>query len=130
MPPSLAAAAKANIRHLKNSQVEREQHALAINRTKEALLKAEVTFVDNGTHIIIIPIGDPALSRRASQLLMERHNIFVQHINYPTVPKGSERLRITPTPFHTEIMIEQLITALQDVLSELGLYNKVLAEIA
>ncbi|MEO0347809.1 MAG: 5-aminolevulinate synthase [Pseudomonadota bacterium] len=119
LPPSLAAAARANIAHLKQSQTERDAHYKSVNRTKNAFKKAGIKFVDRGSHILIVPIGDPVLCRNASKRLMTEYGIFVQHINYPTVPKGSERLRITPTRFHTEDMLNTLVEALTTTLESL-----------
>ena len=124
LPPSITEAAKESIRYLKISNKERDKHKNVIAKTKESLRKKGINILENQSHIIPIIIGDPNLTRKASNLLIERHNIFVQHINFPTVKKGSERLRITPTPYHTDEMIEGLANALVDVFAELGIKTK------
>jgi len=121
LPPVITAAAKASIVHLKNSDAERLKHQEVVAKVKKSFKKAGIGFYNNKSHIVPIIIGDPEKTRLASQLLIDRHSIFVQHINFPTVPRGTERLRITPTPAHTDQMIEQLTLALVDVFSELGI---------
>ena len=121
LPPVITAAAKASILHLKNSDTERIKHQEVVAKVKESFKIAGIGFFPNKSHIVPIIIGDPEKTRLASQLLIDRHSIFVQHINFPTVPRGTERLRITPTPAHTDQMIEQLTLALVDVFSELGI---------
>lgn len=121
LPPPVAAAATASIRHLKTSQVERRLHRMQVAKTKEALLASGLPVLHNDTHIIPVVVGDPARCKLASDALLHRHGIYVQPINYPTVPVGTERLRITPTPFHDDSLIEQLRAALVEVWTELGL---------
>ncbi|PCJ23659.1 MAG: 5-aminolevulinate synthase [Rickettsiales bacterium] len=124
LPPAVTAAATASIRHLKDSDVEREKHHDSVENVKNYFKEAGIEFLKNQTHIIPIIIGDPKLTAKASKMLVEEHNIFVQHINYPTVPKGTERLRITPTPAHTKQMAQQLTEALIDVFAKLGISLK------
>jgi len=124
LPPAITAAACASIRHLKESNTEREQHQKVVAMVKDSFRKAGINFFNNESHIIPIIIGDPELTRKASQLLVEKHNIFVQHINFPTVAEGTERLRITPTPAHSEEMIAKLTNALLDVFKELNIEYK------
>lgn len=121
LPPAISAAATASIRHLKESDAERIQHQKIVAMTKASFAQAGINFLDNQTHIIPIIIGDPELTRRASKMLVDQYNIFVQHINFPTVPEGTERLRITPTPCHTKEMIDHLTASLQAVFLELGI---------
>jgi len=102
LPPSITAAATASIRHLKKSHVERNQLRANVGFLKDLLTKRNVNFVKNESHMIPVIIGDPTLCKKVSDRLFETHSIFVQHINYPTVPKGTERLRITPTPLHSK----------------------------
>lgn len=121
MPPAIAAAATQSIKHLKRSVAERIAHRLQVDKTRRALRKAGIPMMTPQSHIIPVPVGDPALCRNASTLLLERFAIYVQPINYPTVPRGTERLRITPTPFHNDQLIEDLANALQEVWDMLGL---------
>lgn len=119
LPPSLAAAATASIRHLKNSNIEREMQQDRAERLKSMLRQCNIPFIDSPTHIVPVMIGDAELARKASELLSQKYNIFVQHINFPTVPRGTERLRITPNPFHTDEMMEILVDALCEVFDSL-----------
>ena len=121
MPPAVAAAAAQSIAHLKNSVAERIAHWLQVQKTRRALREAGIPMMPSQSHIIPVPVGDPALCREASILLLERFGIYVQPINYPTVPRGTERLRITPTPFHTDRLIGELADALCEAWKELGL---------
>jgi 5-aminolevulinate synthase len=115
LPPAVAAAAHAAVRHLKNSQVERELHQRQAKLTKHALTAAGLPVLDNPSHIVPVMVGDAELCKAASDLLLERHGIYIQPINYPTVARGSERLRITPSPLHTDAHIAELVDALVDV---------------
>src|SRR5438874_6247627 len=121
MPPAVAAAATQSIKHLKRSVAERIAHRLQVDKTRSALRTAGIPMMSSQSHIIPVPVGDPLLCREASTLLLERFAIYVQPINYPTVPKGTERLRITPTPFHNDQLIEDLAKALKEVWDILGL---------
>jgi len=121
LPPAIAAAACAAIRHLKNSGKERARHARQVQRTKTALEKAGLPVMRNPSHIVPVLVGDAELCKSATDLLLERHGIYIQPINYPTVSRGTERLRITPTPFHDDALIDELAHALRDVWSLLGL---------
>ncbi|MCZ8258692.1 MAG: 5-aminolevulinate synthase [Beijerinckiaceae bacterium] len=121
LPPPLAAAARASIRHLSGSQEERRQHRARVAAVKQALGDAGIPVLDNPTHIVPVMIGDPALAKAASDRLLERHDIYVQPINYPTVPRGTERLRITPTPFHDETLTAELVNALVETFGAVGL---------
>ena len=93
-------------------------------RTKRRLAELGIPVLDNPTHIVPVMIGDAAKAKAASDLLLERHAIYVQPINYPTVPRGTERLRITPTPFHDDALVEELAQALADVFDTLGLERR------
>jgi 5-aminolevulinate synthase len=121
LPPAVCAAATAAIRHLKASDWERERHQDRAGRTKAVLAAAGLPILQNDTHIVPVFVGDPELCKQASDLLLERHAIYVQPINYPTVAKGSERLRITPSPHHDDALIDELAEAMVDVWEELGL---------
>ena len=120
LPPHLAAGASAAIRHLKSSSEERERLHSNVARLKAMLREAELPILDTPTHIMPMIIGDAHRCRVTSQLLLEDHGIYVQPINYPTVPRGQERLRITPTPHHTEDHMIALVDALVRVRDALG----------
>jgi 5-aminolevulinate synthase len=122
LPPGICAAATAAIRHLKTSEWERERHQDRVQRVKAALVAAGLpVMLIETTHIVPLAVGDPAKCKEASDLLLSEHGIYIQPINYPTVPRGSERLRITPTPCHDDSMIDHLAEALSDVWNRLGL---------
>ncbi len=121
LPPALCAAARASIEHLKVSQEERRSHQRQTQLTKDILADAGLPVMPTTTHIVPLIVGDARLVKAASDLLLEKHNIYIQPINYPTVPKGTERLRITPTPLHTDEMIIALRHALVSVWAELDL---------
>ncbi len=121
IPPSIAASAAASIRHLKTSTVERERHQANARLVKHALHAAGLPVLENPSHIVPLMVGDAAKCKRASELLLERHEIYIQPINYPTVARGTERLRITPTPRHTEAQVARLVEALVDVWQTLDL---------
>jgi len=121
LPPSVAAAATEAIRHLKTSQWERERHQDRAARTKAVLSVARLPVMVSPTHIVPVYVGNPELCKAASDLLLADHGIYIQPINYPTVPKGTERLRITPSPYHDDVLIDTLAEALVDVWSKLNL---------
>ena len=121
LPPSVAASAAAAVRHLKRSGAERERHQHMAKLTKHALQAARLPVMDNPSHIVPVFVGDAQKCKAASKLLLERHAIYIQPINYPTVVKGTERLRITPTPAHNEAQIADLVESLVDVWRTLGL---------
>jgi 5-aminolevulinate synthase len=121
LPPSVCAAATAAIRHLKTSQWERERHQDRAGRTKAVLTAAGLPVMTNPTHIVPVFVGDPELCKAASDLLLADHGIYIQPINYPTVPKGTERLRITPSPYHDDALIDRLAEALVEVWHRLKL---------
>lgn len=123
LPPSVCAAATASIKHLKSSDAERAIHQETVAKFKQNLKEAGIGYMQNKTHIIPIMIGNPDLASTISSLLLSEHGIYVQHINYPTVPKGTERLRITPTPLHSDAMIAECVRALKEVLNASSLYR-------
>ena len=107
LPPCIAAGAYASIRHLKFSSSERQSLFKVVKDLKKSLKKNNIPFIDNDSHIIPVIIGDPLLCKKASQILLDNFQVYVQPINYPTVPKGKERLRITASPQHTPRMIKR-----------------------
>jgi 5-aminolevulinate synthase len=121
LPPAICAGGLAAVRHLKTSQWERERHQDRAARVKTVLNAAGLPVMPNDTHIVPVMIGDPDKCKEASDLLLADHGIYIQPINYPTVPRGTERLRITPTPYHDDALINALAEALVDVSGRLGL---------
>lgn len=121
LPPAIAAAAATSIRHLKSSQFERDAQQRHAALTKQVLGDAGLPVMVSQTHIVPVLVGDPELCKMASDRLLGVHGIYIQPINYPTVPRGTERLRITPTPFHDEAHIEALRAALVETWDALGI---------
>jgi 5-aminolevulinate synthase len=121
LPPAVAAGALASVRHLKGSRSEREgqQRNVAILRAK--LDAAGLPHAPNPSHIVPVMVGDPVLCKQVSDLLIEQYGVYVQPINYPTVPRGAERLRITPSPLHSEADIDHLVMALSEIWAQIGL---------
>ena len=121
-PPAIAAGAEASIRHLMHSGAEqRAAHQANAAMLKSMLAAAGIPVLANETHIVPVMVGDPVRCKQASDLLLEEYQMYVQPINYPTVRKGTERLRVTPTPFHTEAMMADLTAALVDVFARLDI---------
>ncbi len=121
LPPAICAAATAAIRHLKTSSWERERHQDRAARVKAVLTAAGLPVMPSDTHIVPVLIGDAEKCKAASDMLLAEHGIYIQPINYPTVPRGMERLRITPSPYHDDVLIDRLAEALTDVWDKLGL---------
>ncbi len=121
IPPSTAAGALRSVKYLKISPQLREIHQERANALKSRFKAAGYPFIDGETHIVPLMIGDPVKCKAVSDVLLERYGIYAQPINYPTVPKGTERLRFTPSPVHTDEMMDDLMTALDDVWAEFGL---------
>jgi 5-aminolevulinate synthase len=121
LPPALCAAARASIEHLKASQTERAMQQRQARLLKAMLSDAGLPVMETATHIVPVMVGDARQCKAASDMLLDKHNIYIQPINYPTVPKGTERLRITPTPLHTDEMIFALRHALVSVWTSLEL---------
>jgi 5-aminolevulinate synthase len=121
LPPAICAAAVAAIRHLKSSSFERERHQDRAARVKAVLNSAGLPVMASTTHIVPVFVGDPEKCKQATDLLLFEHGIYIQPINYPTVAKGTERLRITPSPHHDDALIDALAEALIDVWGRLRL---------
>jgi 5-aminolevulinate synthase len=122
LPPLLASGALAAVRHLKESGAERARHQDRVTTVKRKLATARIPIHPaTESHIVPVMVGDAALCRAASDLLLRQHGVYVQPINYPTVPRGTERLRVTPTPLHSDEDIDALVAALVDVWEQLPL---------
>jgi len=121
MPPAVAAGAAASIRHLKASSAERDRQKDRVAYLRRKLDAADIPHKDNPSHIVPVMVGDPVRCKQISDVLLEEFGIYVQPINYPTVPRGTERLRFTPGPLHTDADIDYLVDTLSAIWSELGL---------
>jgi 5-aminolevulinate synthase len=124
LPPAVAAGALAAVRYLKVSDMERQRQRRNVRRVRAKLAAMGIPTLDNPSHIVPVMVGEPVKCKRISDWLMSEHGIYVQPINYPTVPKGTERLRITPSPVHSDADIDRLITALSEIWSECALHRK------
>ncbi len=127
LPPALAAGANASIRHLMHSNAERAGQQQNVATLKTMLSAAGIPLIPTETHILPVLVGDPVLCKAASDMLIDDFSIYVQPINFPTVPRGTERLRITPSPLHTEAMMQDFIYALTAVFDRLNLRRDVAA---
>jgi len=127
LPPAIAAGATASIRHLKDSQIERVRHQNRVKIVRERLDAMGIPHLDNPSHIIPVMVGDAHKCKRISDWLLEHHGIYVQPINYPTVPVGTERLRLTPSPVHSDADIDTLVTALSEIWSQCALARRAMA---
>ncbi|MBM3644868.1 MAG: 5-aminolevulinate synthase [Alphaproteobacteria bacterium] len=127
LPPSIAAGALASVRHVRAHPELRVRHQERAASLKRKLAAAGLPAMPSATHIVPVFVGDAALCKEASDLLLERHAIYVQPINYPTVPRGTERLRLTPTPLHGDAEMDRLVDALRDVWARLGLATRAAA---
>lgn len=121
LPPAVAAGAIASIRHLKTSPFERRQQQAQVATLRRHLDSAGIAHYDNPSHIVPVMVGDPILCKQISDRLLDEFSIYVQPINYPTVKRGTERLRITPSPMHSDADIRYLVDALRTIWSELSL---------
>ncbi len=121
IPPVLAAGALASVRHLKSSQVERTRHQERAATLKALLREAGLPVMPSASHIVPLLVGDPVSCKHVSDILLHEHAIYVQPINYPTVPRGTERLRLTPSPFHDDDKMRTLISALDSAWSRLNI---------
>jgi len=121
LPPAILAGARASIRHLKTSQIERARHQERAQKLKSMLSAAGIPIIHSVSHIVPVMVGDPRRCKEASDMLLDKYAIYVQPINYPTVPRGTERLRLTPSPHHTDEMMEHLTASLVAIWEEMGL---------
>lgn len=121
LPPAVAAGARASVKHLKVSQIERHRKEERVALVRRRLDAAGLPHLHNPSHIVPVMVGDPVLCRKISDQLMAEYAIYVQPINYPTVARGTERLRVTPSPLHTNADIDKLIDALTEIWGQMGL---------
>ena len=125
IPPALAAGACASVKHLKTSGVERQRHQDRVRRLRDGLDKSGIPHLHNPSHIVPVMVRDPVLCKLVSDRLMDEFGVYIQPINYPTVPRGTERLRITPSPLHSDEDIAHLLHALDSIWSSLDLPRNV-----
>ena len=125
LPPHVAAGALTSIRHLKASQIERARHQDRVRKVRAGLDRIGIPTMRNPSHIVPVMVGDAAKCKWISDLLLDRYGIYVQPINYPTVPRKTERLRITPSPLHTDTDIDHLVASLSDLWSQCALARAV-----
>jgi 5-aminolevulinate synthase len=121
LPPAVAAGALASVQHLKSSSAERARHQERVRALKARLRGAGIPFLDNPSHIVPVMVCEAGICKQLSDALLEHDGVYVQPINFPTVPRGSERLRITPTPLHTDADMDHLVRALSGCWSRFGL---------
>ncbi|MEO1568523.1 MAG: 5-aminolevulinate synthase [Pseudomonadota bacterium] len=125
LPPAVAAGAIASIKHLKTSEMERMRQRQRVSQVRGRLRDMGIPYMENPSHIVPVMVGDPVKCKFISDWLLETHGIYVQPINYPTVPKGTERLRITPSPVHTDGDVDRLVRALSEIWSQCALARAV-----
>jgi 5-aminolevulinate synthase len=113
--PAIAAGALASIRYLKTSQIERARHQERARTLKAMLKAARIPVMDNPSHIVPILVGDPVHCKAVTDTLLDRYGIYAQPINYPTVPRGTERIRLTPSPQHTDAQMRAVVAALSEL---------------
>lgn len=132
LAPVIAAGALASIEHLKTSTIERERHQERSRTLKRRLSEARLPVIDNPSHIVPVMVGDPVHCKAVTDVLLDQYGIYVQPINYPTVPKGTERMRLTPSPLHTDAQMDDLVNALTELWQACpvanGTYVKLAAE--
>ncbi len=127
LPPAVAAGALASIKHLKASQIERMRHQERVAKVRRKLEALGIPCMENPSHIIPVMVKDPVKCKQISDWLLDQYGIYIQPINYPTVPRGTERLRITPSPLHTDADIDHLVTALSELWAQCALSRSVAA---
>jgi 5-aminolevulinate synthase len=121
LPPAIAVGATVSVRHLKQSDGERQRQRQQVAKVKAGIIHRQLPLMPTETHILPLWVGDPAACKAASDRLLDYHNIYIQLINYPTVAFGMERLRITPSPLHDDSLIDELVGALEEVWNFLDL---------
>tara|TARA_B100000470_G_scaffold220694_1_gene209568 strand:- start:214 stop:1425 length:1212 start_codon:yes stop_codon:yes gene_type:complete len=121
LPPAVAAGALASVRYVKEHNELRVQHQERAATLKKRFIDSRIPVMPSITHIVPVLVGNPVLCKQASDELLFNHGIYVQPINYPTVPRGTERLRFTPTPLHNDQLMDKLISAMKEVWGQLGL---------
>ncbi|MGH1406370.1 MAG: 5-aminolevulinate synthase [Rhodomicrobiaceae bacterium] len=121
LPPAVASGALTSVRHLKDSDSERKLQQERASELRTLLSEAEIPYIDSVTHIVPVLVGDPVLCKEVSDRLLGQFGMYIQPINYPTVPRGTERLRITPGPLHSSEMLKELVSALSKIWSEIKL---------
>jgi 5-aminolevulinate synthase len=125
LPPVVAAGALASVRHLKTSNIERERHQDRVAKVRAGLNAIGIPHLPNPSHIVPVMVGDASKCKWISDVLLDQHGIYLQPINYPTVPRKTERLRITPSPLHTDADIDHLVGALSQLWTQCALTRKV-----
>jgi 5-aminolevulinate synthase len=115
LPPAVAAGAAASVRHLKTDQARRDAHQDAAKVLKLRLKGLGLPIIDHGSHIVPVIVGDPIHTKKLSDMLLDQYGVYVQPINFPTVPRGTERLRFTPSPVHDPKMIDHLVRAMDSL---------------
>jgi 5-aminolevulinate synthase len=121
LPPAIAAGALASVRHLRASNAERERHQERAETCRKRLMEADLPVMPSESHIVPVLVGDPVLCRQVTDILLDRYSVYIQPINYPTVARGTERLRITPSPVHSDADLDHLVQALSEIWVELKL---------
>ena len=121
LPPAIAAGALASVKHLKQSNLERKKHQENAEKLKTKLRQTGIVVMPSESHIVPVLVADPVLCKKASDILLKEFSIYVQPINYPTVPRGKERLRITPTPLHDDLMMDHLVDSFKEVWKRLNI---------
>jgi 5-aminolevulinate synthase len=125
LPPAVAAGARASVMHLKQSPFERARHRDRVARVRSRLQGLGIPMLDNPSHIVPVMVGDPVKCKWISDQLLDQHGIYIQPINYPTVPRKTERLRITPSPLHSDEDIDHLVDALSGLWSQCAMARAV-----